>query len=301
MRPPRLASLAAALLAACAHGPAAAPSAAPAPVTAAPVQPPGDEWFVSVAGGGGDLRVSVGGAGGLPVVFLHGLGADLEVWRAQLDHVRAGGTRAIAYDQRGHGSSDRPRDGVYTIDALVDDLEAVVKALSLKRFVLVGHSLSGAVLSAYAGRHPEAVAGLVYVDAVGGFDAVPRGALREMIAADAARDAQGVKAAYVEMLGAKATPQTRDRVLASAAALEPRAFASLRRSLVEAGSRAAFARYGGPAVAIETGAEPLPFAASAALGVRRVVVPDVSHWLMLDAPGATSAAIDAFLAAVRAR
>jgi pimeloyl-ACP methyl ester carboxylesterase len=253
---------------------------------------------MSVAGGAGELRVSVGGAGGLPMVFVHGLGADLEVWRAQLDHVRAAGIRAIAYDQRGHGGSDRPRDGVYTIDALVDDLGRVVKALSLKRFVLVGHSMAGAVLSVYAGKYPDAVAGLVFVDAVGGMDAIPRGAIREMIATDATRDAEGVKAAYVEMLGTKARPATRERVLASAALLEPRAFAALRRSMAEAPTTAAFARYHGPSVAVETGAQPLPFSASATLHVPRVVVPDVSHWLMLDAPEPTNAAIDGFLATV---
>jgi pimeloyl-ACP methyl ester carboxylesterase len=250
---------------------------------------------MSVQGGAGELRVSVGGAGGIPVVFVHGLGADLEVWRAQLDHVRAAGFRAVAYDQRGHGSSDRPSDGVYTIGALVDDLDRVVNALSLRRFVLVGHSMAGAVISAYAGAHPDAVAGLVYLDAAGSFEAVPRGAVRDLIAADAARDAEGVRAAYVEMLGPKAREETRKRVLASAATLEPRAFASLRRSMIEAPSHDAFARYHGPSVAIETGAQPMPFAASAALGVRRVVLPDVSHWLMLDAPGPTNAALDAFL------
>jgi pimeloyl-ACP methyl ester carboxylesterase len=301
-----LAAAAAALVAACASAPAkpaasaaqaaqAAPAAAPAPVLA-----PGEEWFMTAAGTAGDLRVSVGGAGGVPVVFLHGLGADLEVWRAQLDHLRARGVRAIAYDQRGHGGSDRPGDGVYSVDALVDDLEAVTKALSIRRFVLVGHSMSGAVLSAWVGRHAETVAGLVYVDAVGAFDAVPRSAIREMIAKDAARGPAEVRAAYEEMLGEKARPATRERVLASVASLEPRAFASLRRSMAEADSRAAHARYSGPAVAIETGAQALPFSASAALGIRRVVVPDVSHWLMLDAPAETNAAIDAFLATLAA-
>lgn len=295
MRTLLVAPLSALLLAACAHAPHAAHAAA------TPAQPSGDEWFMTVAGGGGDLRVSVGGAGGLPVVFVHGLGADLEVWRAQLDHVRAAGIRAVAYDQRGHGGSDRPRDGVYSIDALVDDLGRVVKALSLRRFVLVGHSMSGAVISAFAGANPDAVAGLVYVDAVGGFDAVPRGVIRELVATDATRDADGVRAAYVEMLGPKARPETRERVLASAALLEPRAFAALRRSLFEAPSKVAFERYHGPSVAIETGAEPPPFSASAALHVPRVVVPEVSHWLMLDAPGPTNAALDAFLATVPSR
>jgi pimeloyl-ACP methyl ester carboxylesterase len=100
------------------------------------------------------------------------------------------------------------------------------------------------------------------------------------------------------MLGPKARPETRRRVLASAATLEPRAFASLRRSMIEAPSRDAFGRYRGPAVAVESTAQPVTFLAAAALGLRRVVVPDVSHWIMLDAPGPTNAALDAFLATI---
>jgi hypothetical protein len=71
--------------------------------------PPAAERFTWVEGKAGRLRVSDGGAGGIPVVLVHGLGSDLAVWRAQLDHLRAG-RRAIAYDQRGHGRSEKARD-----------------------------------------------------------------------------------------------------------------------------------------------------------------------------------------------
>jgi pimeloyl-ACP methyl ester carboxylesterase len=276
------------LAAACAH----------APPPAAGAQ--GRERVHFVDGAAGKLRVSDGGAGGLPVVLVHGLGADLESWRGQLDHLRAAGTRALAYDQRGHGASERARDGVYTIAALAEDLDHVVRAAGLRRFVLVGHSMSGAVISAYASQHPEVVAGLVYVDAVGGFDAFPPDAVRQFVAKDATLDAAGVRAAYVEMLGPKARPGTRDAVLASVARMDPPAFAALRRSMSEAPSKAEFGRWRGPALAVETGAEPLPFSASAVLGLRRVVVPDVSHWLMMDDPAATNAALDGFLAGLPA-
>src|SRR5512136_2632690 len=109
-----------------------------------------------VEGKSGRLRVSDGGSGEPAVLFVHGLGHDLDAWREPLDHLRPR-RRAVAYDQRGHGGSDRPRDGVYTVEALAADLEAVADALGLKRFVLVGHSLSGTVLSIYAGAHPGRV------------------------------------------------------------------------------------------------------------------------------------------------
>jgi pimeloyl-ACP methyl ester carboxylesterase len=292
MRTLTSAVIAVALLSACTHKPAAAPAPAAA---AAP------ERFVTVDGAAGRLRVSDGGAGPRTVVLVHGLGADLEAWRAQLDHLRGAGVRAVAYDQRGHGGSDRARDGVYTIAALADDLDRVVRATGAARVVLVGHSMAGAVLGAYAGQRPEVIAGVVFVDAVGGLDMLPRELIQQMVAKDAALDGAGIRAGFVEMLGSRARPQTRERVLASVARMDAPAFAALRRSMTETPVKAPYARYAGPAVALEAAGEPMPFLASVALGVRRVTIPDVSHWLMMDDPAATNAALDAFLATVPAR
>lgn len=287
MRPIDLVALAPLLLAACAH----------------PGPPPrsGAERLVEVAGGGGALRVSDGGAGEPACVFVHGLGSDLEAWRAQLDHLRGRGVRAVAFDQRGHGGSERPRDGVYTIAALAEDVDRVVRALGLRRFVLVGHSLSGTVLTTYAGLHPDAVAGLVYVDAVGDLGAAPRAEIEEMLATDARLDAAGRRAEFTGMLDPHARPATRQRVLASLDRIDPPAFAALRRSMAALSAREALGRWRGPAVAIEAADDPSPIRASAVLGIRRVAVPDVSHWLMVDDPAAVNAALDAFLATVQAR
>ena len=117
-------------------------SAPPAPSGAGPA-----ERIFRVAGGAGPLRVSDGGSGGPAFVFVHGLASDLEVWREQLDFVRAI-RRAVAYDQRGHGESARAADGAYSIDSLTADLEAVRSALGLDRIVLVGHSVSGEIVTA---------------------------------------------------------------------------------------------------------------------------------------------------------
>lgn len=251
-----------------------------------------------VEGKAGRLRVSDGGAGEPAVVLVHGLGNDLEAWREQLDHLRPY-RRAVAYDQRGHGSSDRPRDGVYTVEALAEDLAAVADALGLKRFVLVGHSLSGAVLTAYAGAHPDRIAGLVYADAVGDFHAVPRPALEEALRGESSPSfgAAEVLQAFAGMLGPSARPATRERVLASVGRMEPRAYAALRRSgfYFEVGGR--LSAYRGPILAIEAEGEPNPIRASAVIaGTKRVAIGGVSHWLHMDDPAAFDAALDTFLA-----
>lgn len=253
-----------------------------------------------VDGSSGRLRVSDGGAGAPAVLFLHGLGNDLEAWRAQLDHLRPG-RRAVAYDQLGHGASDRMAGGLYTVEALADDVAVVADALALERFVLVGHSLSGAVLSAYAGAHPGRLAGLVYVDAVGDFQAVPRPAIEALVRSEAspAFGAAEVREAFSEMLGPLARPATRASVLASVERMDPRAYAALRRSAFsfEVGGRIAV--YPGPILAIEAEGPPNPVRASVVITrSRRVGLTGVSHWLQLDDPAAFADALDAFLVQV---
>lgn len=250
-----------------------------------------------VEGTAGRLRVSDGGVGEPAVLLVHGLGNDLDAWRESLDHLRRH-RRAVAYDQRGHGGSDRPRDGVYTVEALAADVAAVADALRLERFVLVGHSLSGTVLSCYAGAHPDRVAGLVYVDALGDLHGVPRPAIEEELRAESSPGfgAAEVRAAFAEMLGPAAKPATRERVLAAVGRMEPRAYVALRRSgfYFEVGDR--LAAYRGPILAIEAGGEPNPARASVVIGrAKRVDIDGVSHWLQLDDPDAFNRALDVFL------
>lgn len=251
-----------------------------------------------VDGRAGRLRVSDGGTGGPAVVFVHGLGSDLDAWREQLDRIRPS-RRAVAYDQRGHGGSDRARDGVYTVEALADDLGAVVDALGLRRFYLVGHSLSGTVLTAYAGAHPDRIAGLVYVDAVGDFRAVPPQLIARAEEEDAALSRGGtarLREAFAEMLGPAARPATRERVLASVARLDPPAFAALRRSMFSFAIGERLASYPGPILAVEAGGEPDPVRVSSVLpSVRRETIPGVSHWLQMDDPDAFARALDPFI------
>lgn len=191
---------------------------------------------------------------------------------------------------------------MYDLKALVADLEAVRRALGLERMILVGHSMSGPLLTLYAGAHPETVAGLVYLDAIGDFHAVPREHLKPVIDREASPSfgARERRAAFDEMLGATVRPATRERVLVLAALdrIDPPAFASLRRGLFEfRDARARFAGYQGPAVAVEAAGSPYAaMMAGQVLGLQRTEVAGVSHWLQLDDPDAVNRALDAFLA-----
>lgn len=69
----------------------------------------------------------------------------------------------VRYDPRGSGLSDRDVTD-FSLDALVSDLEAVVDALKLRRFPLIGLCQGGVIAVAYAARHPERVSRLVLYD-----------------------------------------------------------------------------------------------------------------------------------------
>jgi pimeloyl-ACP methyl ester carboxylesterase len=121
-----------------------------------------DEYDARRSRSTGALHVSNGGKGGVPVVFVHSFGGDTSQWSAQLEHLRKT-RRALAFDARGHGESEASAKNDYSVEWQAGDIAAVVDALGLERFVLVGHSMGGSVALPYASRHPARVAGLVLV------------------------------------------------------------------------------------------------------------------------------------------
>jgi aminoacrylate hydrolase len=101
---------------------------------------------------------------GPAVVLVHGLGGSTALWAKVLPGLSVG-HRVVTYDLRGSGRSARP-DGPYSLDDLVADLDGVIDALGLAPAAVVGHSMSGAIVLAYAARHPEKVRAVVGVGAV---------------------------------------------------------------------------------------------------------------------------------------
>ncbi len=104
----------------------------------------------------------VRGQGDTALVFLHGWCGDREYWTHQVE-VFAADYRVVALDQAGHGESGKGRKA-WTADGLAGDVEAVVKALGLKRVILVGHSMAGWVALLAARRMPGTVVAVIGVD-----------------------------------------------------------------------------------------------------------------------------------------
>ena len=242
-----------------------------------------------VQGGAGRLRVSDGGSGEPVLILVHGLGSELETWRPVLERLRPS-HRTIAYDQRGHGGSDPATE--YSVELLTEDLDRVVQALQLSKFWLVGHSFSGTVVSAYAAKHPEHVAGVVYVDAVGDASRAPAEVKEYFRKHDEGMTPPRLRESYQQMLGPKAKPATREAVLDSSARMDLKAFAALRASMANFDGLAAARAYAGPRVAIVAEGSENPVSAERLPATQRIVIPNVSHWLMLDDPDKTARAIE---------
>ncbi|MGW1743171.1 alpha/beta fold hydrolase [Nocardia sp. NPDC001965] len=108
---------------------------------------------------GARLRVhSYGPADGEPIVLVHGWSCCIEYWHPQINAF-ADRYRVIAYDQRGHGDSTLGRAPLGD-STLADDLAAVLDATLRpdQMAMLVGHSMGGITLQAWAARHPQQVA-----------------------------------------------------------------------------------------------------------------------------------------------
>jgi pyruvate dehydrogenase E2 component (dihydrolipoamide acetyltransferase) len=116
--------------------------------------------------GGTRLRyLELGAATGIPIVFLHGFGADLNSWMFN-QPVLSETNRTVALDLPGHGGSSK-EVGAGDLAALVDTIEAGLSALGIERAHLVGHSMGGALAATIAGRRPERMATLTLIAPAG--------------------------------------------------------------------------------------------------------------------------------------
>lgn len=92
------------------------------------------------------------------IVLAHGYVLSARAWHYQQRDL-AGEFRVVAYDQRGHGRSERAADGDYSIQALGRDLAAVLDAVAPPGtpVVVAGHSMGGMTVLSYADQFPDAV------------------------------------------------------------------------------------------------------------------------------------------------
>ncbi len=102
--------------------------------------------------------VSDSGGSGKVLVFLHGFCESKEVWEAFCQPFRES-YRVIAIDLPGFGKNTAPRPS-YSMEEAAAYVNKVLKALEIKKCLLVGHSMGGYVALAFAEKYSSMVSGL---------------------------------------------------------------------------------------------------------------------------------------------
>jgi len=123
---------------------------------------------VAKSADGVPIHYEVQGQGEPALVFVHGWAIDSRYWDQQVP-VFARKNKVVTLDLAGHGRSGRERKD-WTVAAFAQDVRAVVETLSLKKVVLIGHSMSGNVILEAAHAMPERVVGLIPIDTLNDVD-----------------------------------------------------------------------------------------------------------------------------------
>ena len=122
---------------------------------------PFDRALTVTAADGTDLHVEIvepeGAADKPTVVFVHGFALDMGTFYFQREALtELGEHRLVFYDQPGHGRSSRLQSGEYDIAALGKSLAAVLdETVPDGHIILVGHSMGGMTIMAFAEQYPE--------------------------------------------------------------------------------------------------------------------------------------------------
>lgn len=114
---------------------------------------------------------------GTAVVFLHGFLENKKMWQDIRPHF-SDRYRVICIDLLGHGNSDC-LGYVHSMDLFSDAVLAVLKALRLRKYFVIGHSLGGYVALAIANKKATNIKGLCLMNSTSNADSEERIKIRE--------------------------------------------------------------------------------------------------------------------------
>lgn len=109
------------------------------------------------------VEMASAGSGAYTVIFESGFSGGVADWQRVAPDV-AKSAKVVVYTRAGSGKSD-PRPEARTPERASLELDQLIEAAQLKPpFILVGHSYGGYLIRLFAARHPDKVAGMVFVD-----------------------------------------------------------------------------------------------------------------------------------------
>jgi len=240
------------------------------------------------------------------VVLSHAIGADLMMWD-DLANQLASDCRVIAYDHRGHGSSDKGEgDSLYSMADLADDAARLLRELDTGPVVWVGLSMGGMAGQELALRHPGLVRALVLANTTSAYPEAAREAWRQRIAT--VRE-QGIDAIADAVMGRYFHDEFRASQAATVAHFRQRLTSTDAQGYVDCchavGTVDTTARLGqiavptlGIAGALDQGTPPAMAQAlvDAIAGARLQVIEGASHISAIEQPEAFAALVGDFLA-----
>ena len=160
---------------------------------------------------------------GEPLVLLHAFPCNRSMWMPQISALtQTRQIRVITPDFRGFGESDVP-EGPYLMDALADDVAALLDALQIETCALGGISMGGYVAFAFYRKYGARLRALILVDT------------RPQADTDAGRAAREELAQLAERQGSQAVVERQlPRLLTSATLQDPTGITARLRAMMEA-------------------------------------------------------------------
>src|SRR5579862_6704219 len=99
--------------------------------------------------------VEAGNPKGRAILFIHGFSQCWLAWTRQLESELAHDYRLVAMDMRGHGLSEKPREGYDDPRLWADDVNSVITALALDHPILSGWSYGPLLILDYIRHYGE--------------------------------------------------------------------------------------------------------------------------------------------------
>jgi pimeloyl-ACP methyl ester carboxylesterase len=103
---------------------------------------------------------------GRALILIHGSGENLNIWKNQFEKISLN-VKLITLDLPSHGKSGDFKAETLTLDFYINAIKALKEELKLKRLILGGHSLGGAVTQSYYFTYPEDIDGLILISTGG--------------------------------------------------------------------------------------------------------------------------------------
>lgn len=241
---------------------------------------------------------------GEPVVFLHGIGGQPELFRPQLAAFGAA-HRCIAWEMPGYGRTSLPKETSFA--ALADALGRLMDRAAAPRAHLVGHSMGGMVALEFAAKAPERVLSLTMSGSSAAFGGSSGAWQADFIAKrtkplDEGKGMAGIAADVVDgLLGDAPDPAARAAAIAAMSAIPEASYRAALACLVTFDRRDALASLAMPVLLVagthDTVASPelMQKMQTKIPGARYVEIAGAGHLANIEKPQAFNDALATFL------